>query len=164
MREKCLEALRVLAPRRAAGPELGPHGQGHLGRTARHERELGGLVEQLVEADPEEVEVHDLDDGTHAGHRGTDGEPDDRSLRDRRVPDTVAEARAQPAGQAEDVASLADVDTGEKDALVGSELGLQGAAHGVHRPVGGLATHGRGGGSVGVSGTTARRPHHEVEE
>ncbi len=52
-------------------------------------------------------------------------EPDDRRLRDRRVPDAVAEALAQPAGQAEHVAAVADVDAGEKHALVGGELGLE---------------------------------------
>ena len=80
-----LEALRVLAARRAPGAELGPHGQRHLRRAAGHERQLGRLVEQLVEADAEEVEVHQLDHGAHPGHGRTDAEADDRRLGDRRV-------------------------------------------------------------------------------
>ena len=35
VREQRLEALRVLAPRRAAGAELGAHGQRHLARRRR---------------------------------------------------------------------------------------------------------------------------------
>ena len=91
VREQRLEALRVLAARRAPGAELGPHGQRHLGGAAGHERQLRRLVEQLVEADAEEVEVHHLDDRAHAGHRRADAEPDDRRLRDRRVAHPVAE-------------------------------------------------------------------------
>ena len=91
MGEERLEALRVLASRRAPGAELGPHGQRHLGCTAGHERQLGGLVQQLVEADAEEVEVHQLDDGTHPGHGRADAEPDDRGLGDRGVAHAVAE-------------------------------------------------------------------------
>ena len=62
VREQRLEALRVLAARRAPGAELRPHGQRHLRGAAGHERQLRGLVEQLVETDAEEVEVHQLDD------------------------------------------------------------------------------------------------------
>ena len=63
--------------------------------------------------------------GRMPGHGRTDGEPDDRRLRDRRVADPVAEALAQPAGQAEHVAALADVDAGQEHALVGLQLGLR---------------------------------------
>ena len=52
----------MLAPRRPAGAELGAHGQRHRGVAAGHERHLRRLVEQLVEAHADEVEVHDLDD------------------------------------------------------------------------------------------------------
>ena len=44
----------------------------HLRRAAGHERQLRRLVEQLVEADAEEVEVHQLDHGAHARHRRAD--------------------------------------------------------------------------------------------
>ena len=81
VREQRLEALRVLAARRAAGAELRAHGQRHLRGAAGHERQLRGLVEQLVEADAEEVEVHQLDDRAHARHRRADAEAHDRASR-----------------------------------------------------------------------------------
>ena len=125
VREQRLEALRVLAPRRAPGAELGAHGQRHLRGAAGHERQLGGLVEQLVEADAEEVEVHELDDRAHAGHRGADAEADDRALGDRGVADAIAEAVVQPARQAEHVAAGRDVDARDEHALVARELGFE---------------------------------------
>ena len=105
VREQRFEALRVLAARRAPGAELRPHGQRHLRGAAGHERQLRGLVEQLVEADADEVEVHQLDDRAHARHRRADAEADDRALGDRRVADAIAEAVVQPARQAEHVAA-----------------------------------------------------------
>ena len=100
-----LEALGVLAPRGAPGAELGPHGQRHLGRPAGHERELRRLVEQLVEADAEEVEVHHLDHGAHPGHGRAHAEADDRRLGDRGVAHAVTEPVGQPPGEPEDVAA-----------------------------------------------------------
>ena len=123
--EQRLEALGVLAARRPAGAELGADGQRHLRRAAGHERQLRRLVEQLVEADADEVEVHQLDHRPHAGHRRADAEAHDRRLRDRRVPHPVAEPVAQAAGEPEDVAAVADVDAGDEHPLVGLELGLE---------------------------------------
>jgi hypothetical protein len=124
----------VLAAGRAAGAELGAHGQSHAGAAAGHERQLGRLVEQLVEADADEVEVHDLDDGAHAGHGRSDTEPDDRGLGDRRVEHPLAEALLEAPRQAEDVATVADVDAGDEHALVGGELGLERVVDRVHHP------------------------------
>ena len=133
MREQRLEALRVLAARRAPGAELRAHGQRHLRGAAGHERQLGGLVEQLVEADADEVEVHQLDDRPHAGHRRADAEAHDRGLGDRRVADAVAEAVVQPAGETEHVAAGADVDAGDEHAVVARELGFERGMDRVHR-------------------------------
>ena len=131
----------MLASRRAPRAELGPHGQRHLRGAAGHERQLRGLVEQLVEAHAEEVEVHQLDDGAHARHRGADAEADDRALGDRRVADAIAEAVVQAARQAEHVAAGRDVDPRDEHALVAGELGFERGAdrvHGAeHRRVGG---------------------------
>src|SRR5581483_2882734 len=85
----------MLAPRRPPGAELRAHGEPHLCAATGHEGQLGRLVEQLVEADADEVEVHDLDDGAHAGHRRADAEADDRRLRDRCIADALTEALAE---------------------------------------------------------------------
>ena len=121
-------------PDERPGAELGPHGQRHLGGPAGHERQLRGLVEQLIETDAEEVEVHELHDGPHARHRGADAEPDDRALRDRRVAHAVAEAVVQAAHQTEHVAARGHVDAGDEDPLVRRQLHLERGADRVHRP------------------------------
>ena len=87
---------------------------------AGHERQLGRLVEQLVEAHAEEVEVHELDDRPHARHRRADAEAHDRASRRSGVSRTRSPNRVvQAAREAEHVAAGADVDAGDEDALVG---------------------------------------------
>ena len=66
VREQRLEALRVLAARAAPGAELVRTVSATRG-AAGHERHLRGLVEELVEASADEVEVHDLDDRPQPG-------------------------------------------------------------------------------------------------
>ena len=88
------------------------------GRAAGHEGHLGRLVEQLVEADADEVEVHQLDHRVHAGHGRADADAHDRRLGDRRVADAIAEAVVQAAHQPEHVAAGADVDAGDEHPLV----------------------------------------------
>jgi hypothetical protein len=157
--EQGLEALRVLAAGRAAGAELGAHGDAHPGGPAGHEGHLRRLVQQLVEAHPEEVEVHDLDHRAHAGHGRAHAEADHGGLGDGRVPHPVAEAVVQAAHEPEHVAPGADVDAGDEDPLVGLELRLQRAADGVHGAEhGGVVRHRRRLGSLGAG------PQHEVEQ
>ena len=74
---------------------------------------------------PDEVDVHQLDDGTHPGHGRADAEPDDRGLGDRGVAHAVAELVAQTSGQPEDVAALPDVDAREEHPVVAGQFGLE---------------------------------------
>ena len=130
------------------------------GGAAGHERQLRRLVEQLVEAHADEVEVHQLDDRPHPGHRRADAEAHDRGLRDRRVAHPVAEPVAQAAGEAEDVAAVADVDAGDEHPLVGGQLGLERVVDGVHR-----AEHRRVvGRAAAARGASGRGPGDEVEQ
>src|SRR5690606_36988647 len=78
--------------RRIAEPDaaLGAYGQrnrqaaaGHLGITRR-------VVDELVEGDAEEVDVHDLDDGTKAARRRPDRRARNGRLGNGRVADTIA--------------------------------------------------------------------------
>ena len=83
------------------GAEAGAvHGADDHGRdrlAAEHVLELGGLVEDLVEADAHEVDEHQLGHGPQAGGGGTGGGTDEGALGDRRVEDAVA-AELRPAG------------------------------------------------------------------
>ncbi len=120
---------------------------------------FAGSIEQLVQADTEEVEIHDFDDRSHARHGCSHGEPDDRRLRYGCVAYVVAEAFPQAAGEPEHVAALADVDTRHEHALIGLELGFERLADGVHgAPLAGIPGRRRG---LGDSRTL---PDDEVEE
>ena len=67
------------------------HGADHHrrhGLAAEHVPELGGLVEDLVEADAHEVDEHQFGDRPQPGGRGTDGRADERDLGDSGVSST----------------------------------------------------------------------------
>ena len=100
---------------------------------AGHERQLGRLVEQLVEADAEEVEVHQLDHGAHAGHGRADAEADDGRLGDRRVAHPVAElARRSPRVSPKTLPPAPTSIAGDEDPVVLGQLGLERDVDGVH--------------------------------
>ncbi len=88
--EHRLEALRVLPGQRVAGSTLGADHQrdGPLG--ARHEAVLGGLVDDLVHREHQEVDEQDLDHRPAARDRRADAEADEPSLAERRVDDPPA--------------------------------------------------------------------------
>ncbi len=86
-RVEALAVLRRGAPRRA---ERRPHRQRRLQAAARHVVDLRRLVRELVHDQGEEVAEHDVDDGTHAGHRGAEAEARDACLGDGRVEHTLA--------------------------------------------------------------------------
>ena len=71
----------------------------------------------------------------------------------------VAEAVAEPTGEAEHVAARPDVDTGEEHPLVGGQLGLEGAADRVHGAVRRSVV-----GRLGRFGYRRAPSHDEVEE
>ncbi len=134
VRQQCFQTLRVLAPRGPPRAELRPHGQRHLRGPTGHEGEFRRLVEQLVEAHAEKVEVHHFDNRAHASHRRANTEADDCRLGDRGVAHPVTELVGEPPGEPEDVASGADVDSGDEHPVVLGELHFQGRADGVHGP------------------------------
>ena len=77
-------ALSVL--RAAAGrADRGAHDQRDLDRAARHVPELGGVVDDLVHGQEEEVAVLDVDDRPHAHDGRADGRAEEAELGDRRV-------------------------------------------------------------------------------
>ena len=124
----------MLAAGGTAGTELRPYRQRHLGGAAGHERQLRRLVEQLVEAHTDEIEIHHLDHRAHTRHRRADAQAHDRGLRDRRVAHTITELVVQAAHQPEHVAANADVDTRDEHAIVRGELGFERGSDRVHRP------------------------------
>ena len=97
-----IEALAVLRGGAEAGAVHGAdHHRGHR-LAAEHVLELGGLVEDLVEADPHEVDEHQLGDGAQPGGGGTHGGTDEAALGDRRIQHAIAaELGHQPLGDTE---------------------------------------------------------------
>jgi hypothetical protein len=131
--ENGLQALRMLCTGGTPGAELGPDGQRHADLAAGHVAELGRLVDDLLEADRDEVGVHDLDDRTHPGHGRADPHPDNGALRGWGVAHPAGEVGQQAAGQPEDVASRPDVYAGDEDPGIGLKFaakhGPDGPAH-----------------------------------
>ena len=85
-------------------------GDRHLDAAARHEAVLGDAVDDLVEADAEEVGEHDLDDRPVAGEREAERGADEAGLGDRRVADPRrAEFLVEAEARLERPAGLADV-------------------------------------------------------
>ena len=85
-------------------------GDRHLDAAARHEAVLGDAVDDLVEADAEEVGEHDLDDRAVAGESEAERGADEAGLGDRRVADPRrAEFLEEAETRLERPAGLADV-------------------------------------------------------
>ena len=66
-----------------------PQHHEHIDLAAHHVVHLGRLVDDLVVADPDEVDEREIDDRTQSGHRGADGRADKAHLGDRGVDDPV---------------------------------------------------------------------------
>ena len=73
-----------------------------LGLAAEHVFELGGLVEDFIEAHAHEIDEHELGDGTHAAGRRADGSADIGRFRQRRVEQPLAIFGIEALGDAED--------------------------------------------------------------
>ena len=105
MGEQRIQALAVLA----RGAEPGAvHGADHQGRArvaAEHVAELGGLVEDLIEADADEIDEHKLRHGAQPGRSRTRRGTDIGTFAQRRIDDAIAaELAEQPLGDAEHAA------------------------------------------------------------
>ena len=66
--EQRMQGLAVLRAAAQARADRGADHHRGLGLAAEHVAELGGLVVDLVEADADEVDEHDLGHRPHAGH------------------------------------------------------------------------------------------------
>jgi hypothetical protein len=69
----------------APGAAFGADHHGHGGLAAEHVAVLGALVGDLVHGQRGEVDVHDLGDGAHAGHRRAHRRAADGRLGDGRI-------------------------------------------------------------------------------
>ena len=75
----------MLGRRAEARAIHGADGQGRDRLAAEHIFELGGLVENLIEADPHEVDEHQFGNGSQTGGGGAGRAADEGALGDRRV-------------------------------------------------------------------------------
>ena len=90
MGEERGQHLRMLGRGAEAGADHGADDHRRLGLAAEHVFELGGLVEDLVEADAHEVDEHEFGDRPHAAGRGADRGADIGRFRKRRVEQPAA--------------------------------------------------------------------------
>ena len=75
----------MLRRKLAAGPGCHTDHQRHGELPARHVRDRGRIVQDLVEGEQAEVAGHDLDDRSHSRHRRTDAGADEGALGQGRV-------------------------------------------------------------------------------
>src|SRR6516165_3289508 len=95
----------MLGRRTAPGADHRADDERGLGLAAKHVTELGGLVEDLVEADAEEIGEHQLGHRPQPSHRRPGGRTHDRRLGDRRVDHPrFAEFGEEALGHPEDAA------------------------------------------------------------
>src|SRR5690242_9977392 len=90
---------------------------------AEHGADLGGVVDDLIHGDQEEVEGHDLDDRALAHHRGADTGSDEALLGDRRVAHAVGpELVQQSCRDLVRAVERADLLAHHEHALIAAEL------------------------------------------
>ena len=100
--EQRVEGLGVLGGAAEPRADAGEHDERNLDLPAEHVAHLGGVVEQLVHADADEIDEHQLGDGAHTGGSGADGGAHEGSFGERGVQHAlVAELLNQAAGGAE---------------------------------------------------------------
>ena len=105
MHEHVVERLRVLRPRAGARANHRADDHRHIGATTEHVPELGDLVEDLVEANADEVDEHQLGHRPQAREGCATGHADDGGFGDRGVDDTAAtKLRGKTGGDAEGAA------------------------------------------------------------
>jgi hypothetical protein len=123
VQEQRLEAVRVRRAELVASALRHAHDERYASLAGEHVVDVRGVVDDLVEREQREVDRHQLDDRTQAGHRRTDADADDRVLGDRRVADALlAELLEQAVGDLEGAAEHADVLAHQHHALVARQL------------------------------------------
>ena len=130
-----------------------------------HVRDRGGVVDDLVECEQREVDGHQFDDRSQAGHRRADPGTNDRVLGDRRVADpllaeTVKQALGDFEGPLEDTDVLAhDEDVPVALHLLGDRVTERFAhAHRLNAGPAAIADRGLAGSPAGVGGAHPRTP------
>ena len=97
---------------------------------ARHVKDGGGVVHDLVERQQAEVDRHDLDDRTHPAHRRADSGADKGRLGKRRVADALGtELLQQSLADREASAVASDVLAHQKDARIADQRVAHRLAH-----------------------------------
>src|SRR5207247_3844767 len=124
VRVECLDRLRVIERAVDAATPGHADDEGHAVSAVAAVADTRGLVDDLLEGGCAEIRELHLGDRQEPAERCTDGDADDRRLRDRCVDDPVApELLDEPIGHAEHTAADADVLAHEDVPLVAAELG-----------------------------------------
>jgi hypothetical protein len=110
MGEPGFETLRMLRAGIDAAAMRHAHHHRHRNLAAEHEARLGGLIDQRVHGERDEVHEHDFDHRPQAGHGDPDGGADNGGFGNRRVAHPLgAELFQEPAGDAERATRLCDI-------------------------------------------------------
>src|SRR6185437_12595943 len=80
----------MLRPEPQSAPPNGANDQGDRDLTTGHEAMLGDAIDDLIEADTEEIREHDFDDGPESGERQTQCGADETRLGDGRIANSLS--------------------------------------------------------------------------
>jgi len=116
MGDPCLQRLGVLCGGADTGTGGQTHHHGHGDLAPEHVAHLSRLIDQLVHADGQKVDKHQLCDGAQTGGSSTNGHADDGAFRDGSVLDALAaELMKHTGGNAKAAAESANVFAEQQD-------------------------------------------------
>ena len=105
--------------------DLGADGDRRRGAPGGHESQFGGVVDQLVGGDTDEVHDHDLGHRQHSVNGRADRGADDRRLRYRGVQDPVMAVLRRQARRGTRRPGVGDVLTEQEHSVVGLQRLIQ---------------------------------------
>ena len=122
VRVPALQTVRMLGRDLAARTGRHPDHERHAELIARHVTHGCRRVQNLVQRQQAEIDGHQLDDRSHAGHRSADARAGEPGLRQRSIANALrAKLREQPVADRIAAAIAADVLTHQENALVAPE-------------------------------------------
>lgn len=117
--EPGFQGLRMRCAGGQPAVHLGAHGDRRRRSPRRHEPQFGGVVDQLVRGDADEVHDHDLGDRQQSVDRGADRRADDGRLRYRGVEDAVVSVLRRESGRRAPKPRIGDVLAEQEHPVVG---------------------------------------------
>src|SRR4051794_14266983 len=119
-------ASRVMGGSRVSDADTSAQQQGHLQAAATHVLHLCDLVDDFAERVVDEVDEHEVYDGSGTRHRRTAAHAHESALRNRRVAEALRSVFVEQTGSGSEVSTpFTDSLAKDEDARVGSHLAVE---------------------------------------